>query len=86
MLKAWMSGHGGSACTVHAGSLRKALLRIETAIEEGGMEANPKRVAEAIDLVVMMERRKPQEWRLTEMARVRGWNNGEYLLEEVNNP
>jgi type IV secretion system protein VirB11 len=80
MLKSWTTGHGGSACTLHAGTPQKALLRIETAVEEGGMVANPHRIVEAVDLVVMMERRGSNQWGVKEMAWVMGWKDGQYLL------
>ena len=83
MVKAWTTGHGGSACTLHAGTPQKALLRIETAVEEGGMVANPHRIVEAVDLVVMMERRASNKWGVKEMAWVRGWRDGQYLLASV---
>jgi type IV secretion system protein VirB11 len=81
MLKSWTTGHGGSACTLHAGTPQKALLRIETAVEEGGMVANPHRIVEAVDLVVMMERRGSNTWGVKEMAWVQAWRDGQYLLE-----
>ncbi len=83
MLKAWATGHGGSACTLHAGTPPQALLRLETAIEEGGMVANPLRIAEVVQLVVMMERRASNRWGIQEMVWVRGWDNGRYRLEPV---
>lgn len=83
MLKAWTTGHGGSACTLHAGTPQKALMRIETAVEEGGMVANPQRIAEAVDLVVMMERRASNQWGVKEMAWVQGWQDGQYRLAPV---
>ncbi len=81
MLKSWTTGHGGSACTLHAGDPQKALLRIETAVEEGGTVANPHRIVEAVDLVVMMGRKASDKWGVKEMAWVRGWRDGQYLLE-----
>jgi len=81
MLKSWTTGHGGSACTLHAGNPQKALMRIETAVEEGGMVANPRRIVEAVDMVVMMERRASNQWGVKEMAWVQGWRDGQYLLE-----
>ena len=81
MLKSWTSGHGGSACTLHAGTPQKALQRLETAIEEGGMVANPHRIVEAVDLVVMMRRHASDKWKVGDMVWVQGWQEGRYQLE-----
>ncbi len=83
MLKAWASGHGGSACSIHAGTAREALVRLETMIEEGGMIANPHRIATVVHLIIVMERRASNRWGIREMASVQGWEQGQYLLKAV---
>ena len=83
MLKAWNTGHGGSACTVHASSATQALRRLKTAVQEAGVPADPEFIGEVVDLLVMMKRRGPRQWRVEEMVACHGWHNGQYLLEPL---
>lgn len=83
MLKAWNTGHGGSACTVHASSAAKALRRLKTAVQEAGVPADPEFIGEVVDLVVMMKRRGPRTWGVEEMLACHGWRGDKYELEPV---
>src|SRR6185369_1395542 len=80
MLKAWNTGHGGSACTVHASSAAQALRRLKTAVQEAGVPADPEFIGEVVDLLVMMKRRGPRQWRVEEIVACHGWRNGHYVL------
>ena len=83
MLKAWNTGHGGSACTVHASSAARALRRLKTAVQEAGVPADPEFIGEVVDLLVMMKRRGPRQWGVEEMLACHGWRAGQYELEPV---
>jgi type IV secretion system protein TrbB len=83
MLKAWNTGHGGSACTVHASSATQALRRLKTAVQEAGVPADPEFIGEVVDLLVMMKRRGPRQWRVEEIVACHGWRNGQYELEPL---
>ena len=83
MLKAWNTGHGGSACTVHASSAAQALRRLKTAVQEAGVPADPEFIGEVVDLLVMMKRRGPRQWRVEELVACHGWRNGQYALEPL---
>ncbi len=83
MLKAWNTGHGGSACTVHASSAAQALRRLKTAVQEAGVPADPEFIGEVVDLLVMMRRRGPRQWRVEEILGCHGWRHGQYDLEPL---
>ena len=83
MLKAWNTGHGGSACTVHASSAARALRRLKTAVQEAGVPADPEFIGEVVDLLVMMKRRGPRQWGVEELLACHGWRAGQYELEPV---
>ena len=83
ILKAWNTGHGGSACTVHASSAAQALRRLKTAVQEAGVPADPEFIGEVVDLLVMMKRRGPRQWRVEEIVACHGWRGGQYVLEPL---
>jgi type IV secretion system protein TrbB len=73
LLKAWNTGHPGGLTTVHANSARAALMRLEALVEEAGVPAQPRLVAEALDLVVFIAR-TARGRRVQELAKVEGWD------------
>jgi type IV secretion system protein VirB11 len=83
MLKAWNTGHGGSACTVHASSAAQALRRLKTAVQEAGVPADPELIGEVVDLLVMMKRRGSRQWRVEEIVACHRWHEGQYDLETI---
>ncbi len=60
LLKAWNTGHGGGLATIHANSSRSSLPRVEQLLRE--LRPNPDRlvIAEAINVVVYLERYKDE--------------------------
>ena len=56
LLKAWNTGHGGGVSTVHASSARQGLSRIEQLIQEAGVAASRPMIADAINILVYMEK------------------------------
>ena len=83
MLKAWNTGHPGGIATVHANNASAALSRLDQLVQEAGVPSQPQLIAEAIDLVVAIER-TPTGRRVTEVVRVEGYEraNG-YRLREL---
>lgn len=55
LLKAWNTGHNGGCCTLHANSAEKALIRLESLIEEAVPNAPVNLIAEAVDAIVFIE-------------------------------
>jgi P-type conjugative transfer ATPase TrbB len=82
LLKAWGTGHPGGIATLHAGSARGALTRLEQLIQEVVVTVPRALVAEAIDLVVYIEGRGRAR-RVQEIVRVTGLSKDEYVLQSV---
>ena len=83
MLKAWNTGHPGGITTVHANNAGAALSRLDQLVQEAGVPSQPQLIAEAINLIVAIER-TPSGRRVTEVVRVEGYEraNG-YRLREL---
>ena len=86
MLKSWATGHGGSACTIHAGSPDRALRRLKAAVQEAGVPADPEFIGEVVDLIVVMKRRESNQWGVEEIVACEGWEQGRYLLSRLDTP
>jgi Flp pilus assembly CpaF family ATPase len=71
LLKAWNTGHSGFT-TIHANSANAALLRLESLMQEGGVPANPRLIAESVDVLIFISRRPDGARRIREMVRVEG--------------
>ncbi len=56
VLKAWNTGHPGGLLTVHANSAADALVRLEDLAGEASVSSTARLVAQAIELVVFMQR------------------------------
>ena len=74
LLKAWNTGHPGGVTTVHADTAAQALVRLETLIEEAGVRPNPRMIASAVHLIILMARVGSRQWRVQELIEVRGWD------------
>jgi len=80
LLKAWGTGHPGGIATLHAGSARGALTRLEQLIQEVVVTVPRALVAEAIDLVVYIEGRGRAR-RVQQIVRVTGLSKDDYVLQ-----
>jgi type IV secretion system protein VirB11 len=81
LVKAWGTGHPGGVGTIHAGSARGALLRLEQLIQEAVVAVPRGLIAETVDLVAVMTGRGAAR-RLAELVWLRGLDGvGEYRLE-----
>ena len=78
LLKAWNTGHPGGLATIHADSARKALSRMEQLVEEGGAKASSRLIADAVNLVIYIEK-APRGRVVKELVAV-DWGNSDYLL------
>lgn len=56
LLKAWNTGHPGGLATVHANDAEAGLVRLQQLIQEGISVVNPHFIAEAVDLVVFIDK------------------------------
>jgi type IV secretion system protein VirB11 len=71
LLKAWGTGHPGGIGTIHAGTARGAMRRLEQLIQEAVVTVPRALVAETIDLIAVLSGRGVAR-RLSELARVDG--------------
>jgi len=72
LLKAWNTGHPGGVATIHANSALASLGRLENLMLEAGVPANPRVIAEAVNVVVSIQKVKGIR-SITEIAQVKGW-------------
>jgi type IV secretion system protein TrbB len=85
LMKAWATGHPGGIATLHAGSARGALTRLEQLIQEVVVTVPRALIAEAVDVVVFIYGRGRAR-RVQEIARVIGLDADGYRLESVTLP
>jgi type IV secretion system protein TrbB len=83
LVKAWNTGHPGGITTVHADTAAAALVRLESLIEEAGVRPNPRVIATACHLLVMMERMGARQWQVREMVRCEDWDGQRYVLTSL---
>lgn len=80
LVKAWGTGHPGGIGTIHAGSGRGALRRLEQLIQEAVVSVPRAMIAETIDLVAVLAR-EGHGRRLIELVRVEGLNaDGDFSI------
>jgi type IV secretion system protein TrbB len=80
LLKAWGTGHPGGIGTIHAGSARGALRRLEQLIQEAVVTVPRELIAETINIIAVLSGRGSKR-HLAELARVEGLaTTGDYVL------
>jgi len=79
LLKAWNTGHPGGFCSLHANDSEAALRRIEMLIQEACGQRMPELIAEAVDVIVHLERGAKVEG----LLRVHGYENHRYQTETL---
>ncbi|MBW4053618.1 MAG: Flp pilus assembly complex ATPase component TadA, partial [Proteobacteria bacterium] len=80
LLKAWGTWHPGGIATLHAGSARGALTRLEQLIQEVVVTVPHALIAESVDLIVFLAGRGRAR-RVEELMRVTGFDAQGYHLE-----
>jgi pilus assembly protein CpaF len=87
MLQAMNTGHDGSLSTVHANSSREALIRIENMISMGGHSMSERglrtQIANAIDMIVQIERMRDGIRRITQVSEVLGLEGDVILMQDL---
>ena len=79
LLKAWGTGHPGGIATVHAGSARGALTRLEQLIQEVAVTVPRALIAEAVHVIVFIAGRGRAR-RVREIVRVVGFDSQGYQI------
>ena len=82
LLKAWGTGHPGGIATLHAGSARGALTRLEQLIQEVVVTVPRALIAETVDVIVFIAGRGRTR-RVQDIARVVGLDADGYRLSSV---
>lgn len=82
LLKAWNTGHPGGLATIHANSAAEALTRLEDLIGEVTQRIPYRAIAQAIHLVVFIER-TPSGRAIRSVTRVLGWDEAGYRTESL---
>ncbi|WP_368565562.1 P-type conjugative transfer ATPase TrbB [Pseudoxanthomonas sp. UTMC 1351] len=82
LLKAWGTGHPGGIATIHAGSARGALARLEQLVQEAAVTVPRRLIAEAVDVIVYFEGRGTAR-RVQDIVRVAGLDREGYRLDRV---
>jgi P-type conjugative transfer ATPase TrbB len=85
LMKAWATGHPGGVATLHAGSARGALTRLEQLIQEVVVVVPRALIAEAVDVVIFICGRGRAR-RVEEIVRVTGLDADGYCLEPISQP
>ncbi|MBS7701989.1 MULTISPECIES: P-type conjugative transfer ATPase TrbB [Hyphomicrobiales] len=80
LLKAWGTGHPGGIATLHAGSARGALTRLEQLIQEVVVTVPRALIAEAVDIIVFIAGRGSKR-RVEDIIRVTGLDGDAYAIE-----
>lgn len=82
LLKAWNTGHPGGCATIHADSAAKGLVRLEQLVQEAGILNSKTIIAEAVDLIIYIEKNATSR-QIQAVAALTGIQNEAYQLVEV---
>lgn len=77
LLKAWNTGHPGGITTIHANNSHSALRRLEQLTAEASQQPMREVIAEAVDLVISIERTATGR-RVRDVMRLRGFDGATY--------
>lgn len=87
MLQAMNTGHDGSLCTVHANSPRDALMRLENMVLMANMQlplqAIRRQIANAVDIIVQIERMRDGARRVVSIVEVCGMEESVIQTQEL---
>ncbi|HXQ45765.1 MAG TPA: P-type conjugative transfer ATPase TrbB [Caulobacteraceae bacterium] len=80
LLKAWNTGHPGGLATIHANSAAEGLTRLEDLIGEVTQRIPYRAIAQAINVIIYIER-TPEGRQVRTVSRLVGRRDDGYLLE-----
>lgn len=83
LLKSWNTGHNGGVSTIHANGALQGLIRMEQLIQEVSVNVPKELIAEAINLIVYIERVPESGRKVQKVMEVKGINDGQYILETI---
>ena len=82
LLKAWNTGHPGGCATIHANHALGGLIRLEQLVQEAVITVPRELIAEAVNLVIHMERAGAGRV-VKEIILVEGVSNGKYQTRRI---
>ena len=82
LCKAWVTGHPGGLATLHSSSLPQVLTRLEQLVQEVVMHVPRPLIAEAVDVIVYMER-YGHGLQVQDIAAVEGYEGDTYLIRSL---
>ena len=82
LLKGWNTGHNGGIATIHANGAIEGLTRMEQLILEVSVNAPSLLIAQAVDLLIHIERHNFGR-RINQIAKVVDYVDGKYILEKA---
>jgi len=70
LLKSWNTGHPGGICTIHANTPESTPFRFEDLIQEVVSSVSKRLIAEAIDVIIYIERTKAGQHQINSIQRL----------------
>lgn len=87
VLQAMNTGHDGSMSTIHANNTRDALVRLEMLASmanfRGGPDVVREMISSALDLIVHITRFSDGKRRITSIAEITGYRDGQFMVNEL---
>jgi type IV secretion system protein VirB11 len=83
LLKAWNTGHPGGVCTLHANSIESTPYRLEDLIREASTSVPHHLIAEAIDVIIFIERTKTGSRQVRDIGRLIAHKENQYTFEKT---
>lgn len=80
LVKAWNTGHAGGVATVHANGAEAGLVRMEQLIQEANVQPNQAVIAEAVNVIVSIQRGKAGR-KVEEICKVERGSSAGYELK-----
>ena len=83
MLKLWTSGHPGGGCTLHSDIVtpHAALSKVEQYVSEVTQSPMQRLIADAVGLIVCMEKTGSGQRRVSQIVSVQGFDGDNYRLK-----
>lgn len=83
LLTAWNSGHSGGVCTIHSSSVIGGLTQLERYIRRSSADSQSETIGITVNIGIVIEKFQGKR-RIKEIKEIKGYKNGEYILEDIN--
>lgn len=82
LLTAWNSGHSGGVSTIHSDSAIGGLRQLERYVKRQSLDSQSETIAITIHYLVVIVKISGKR-KIKEIVKIKGYNNGEYILETI---